>query len=137
MRELIVEVAEDMANHGLGVFGTSDPTLRTIYWGEMPATCVKGLLLIDTPGAPPQQYIDTEWLTLTVEAKAATSDEAKALLRAVYNTYNRRYDWETTNWHVYWSHALGSIVDSGRNVEGSKIFRLSVQFMCRNLNNVS
>ncbi len=136
-QELIVEVARDMAAHNLGVFGTSDPNDRTIYWGEMPAECKEGLLLVDSPGLAPHQYIDTEWQLIDVWAKAASSYDAKALLRRVYNTYHRRYDWNTSNWHVYWSKATGPIIDVNRNQEGSKLFRLSIQFMCRNLNNIS
>lgn len=137
MRELIVEVAEDVANHGFGIFGTSNPDARTIFWGEMPATVVEGLLLVDSPSPAPEYYIDTEYLVIDFWAKSPNSDRAKALLRDIFNAYNRRYNWDTTNWHIYFSKALGSIVDVDRDRQGGKLVRLSVQFICRNLNNVS
>lgn len=147
MRELIVEVAEDAANHGFGVFGTNDPSLRTIFWGEMPASVrgidglehsiPEGILLIDVSSPPPEQYIDTEHLIIDFWVKSPHSDRAKAMMRNIYNTYHRRNNWDTTNWHVYWSRALGNIIDADRDREGSKLLRLSIQFICRNLNNIS
>lgn len=135
--ELIVEVCRDAASHGFGTFGTSDPDARTIFYGDMPDTVVEGILLIDVPSPPPEQYIDTEYLIIDFWAKSAHTERAKALLRDIYNTYHRRYNWDTDNWHIYWSKALGNISDGGRDSENSKLVRLSVQFMCRNLNNIS
>jgi hypothetical protein len=137
MRELIYEVAEHAANNGMGVFGTSNPDNRTIFWGEMPANTTEGLLLIDVPSPAPHVYVDTEYLIIDFWARSPDSDRAKALLRQVYNTYHRHYNWDTTNWHIYFSKALGNIIDADRDREGGKLLRLSIQFICRNLNNVS
>jgi hypothetical protein len=137
MRELIKEVAMDMAAHGIGVFGTDDPADRTIFWGEMPDGVTKGVLLVQPPGPPPEKYIDTEKLILDIWVKNPSTDLAYEKMRDIYNLYNRRYHWTTDSWHVYWSIALGSIVDADRNREGSKLLRLSLQFMCRNLSNIS
>lgn len=137
MRELIYEVAQDVANHGFGVFGTGNPDNRTIFWGEMPEDVAEGLLLVDVQSPPPHQYIDTEYLIIDFWAKSPHSDRAKTLLRQIFDTYHRRYHWDTANWHISFSQALGNIVDADRARDGGKLFRLSVQFICRNLNNVS
>lgn len=137
MRELIYEVAIDIADHGFGVFGTSNPDNRTIFYGEMPDDAVEGLLLIQVPSPPPHQYIDTEYPVIDIWAKSPKTDRAYNLLRQVYNTYHRRYDWQTDNWHIYFSQALGNIVDVDRDRESGKLLRLSIQFISRNLNNIS
>jgi hypothetical protein len=137
MRELTQELAIDMANRGMGVFDTDDPTLRTIFVGDFPEGVKEGLFLVAVPSPPPEHYIDTQYPVIDVWARSPHSDRALALLRMVYDTYNRRYDWTTTNWHVYFSAVLGDIVDADRDSEGGKFFRLSIQFTCRNLNNIS
>lgn len=137
MRELIVELCEDIANHGFGTFGTVNPNDRTIFYGEMPDTVVEGLLLVAVPSPPPHQYVDTEYPIIDIWAKSPHTDRAYALLRNIYNTYHRRYGYQTTNWHIYFSQALGNIVDVDRDRESSKLLRLSIQFISRNLNNIS
>jgi hypothetical protein len=137
MRELIHELAIDIANHGFGIFDTSTPSNRTIYVGELPQGVAEGLLLVAVPSPPPHQYVDTEYPVIDIWAVSPHTDRAYALLRQIFNTYHRRYDWDTTNWHVYFSQALGNIEDVDRDREGGKLFRLSVQFISRNINNIS
>jgi hypothetical protein len=146
-RELIVEVAHDMDDNSLGVYATSSPELRTIFTGEMPDMVkdssgtdhpiVEGIVLVNVPSPPPHQYVDTEYLVIDFWSRSPHSDRSINLLRQVFNLYNRRYDWDTLNWHIYWSRALGGIVDADRDLDSGKMFRLSIQFLCRNLTNIS
>lgn len=136
-RELIVEVGADMENHGLGLFSPANPSNRTIYYGEMPADLEEGLLLIDVPSPPPEKYIDTEYLVIDIWAKSPHTERAQTLLRNVFNLYNRRNNYDLGSWHVYNSHALGGLIDADRDRQGGKLYRLSVQFISRNLSNIS
>lgn len=146
-RQLAHEFAIDMALQGLGVFDNADPASRTIFYGELPAEVIgldeqmhaipEALLIVPVASPPPQQYIDTEYPIFDVWAKSPHTDRAYQMLQQVYDIYHRRYNWDTVNWHIYWSRALGSIVDADRDLEGGKLLRLSVQFVCRNLNTIS
>lgn len=146
-RELEVEIAIDMHNRGLGIYNTSDPSLRTIFVGEMPDTVknlsgvdvpvVEGITLINVPSPQPHQYIDTEYPIIDFWARSPHSDRSKALLRSVFETYHRRYHLETDSWLIDFCQALGNIMDVDRDPNGGKLYRLSVQFICRNLSHVS
>lgn len=136
-KELPFEIAEDLHNAGIGVFGTSDPDARTIFVGEMPAETVEGILIVPVPSPPPHRYLDTEYLVLDFWSRAPHTDRSLALLRDVYERMHRRYQFSTGSWFVYFAAALGSIHDVDRDNEGGKMFRLSVQFICRNLSHVS
>ncbi len=137
MTELIVEVARDVANRGFGVYGTSNPDLRTIYTGLMPDTCVEGILITEVVSPSPHEYVATEYPILDFWAKSPKSDRARDLLRSVYDTFHRRYGYSYDDWYVYNSRALGAITNADSNNESSKLYRLTVQFRCRNLNTVS
>lgn len=137
MRSLSYELALDMQSRGIGVFATSDPTARNIFVGDLPQDVIEGIFIVQSPSPPPHQYVDTEYTVLDVWVRAPHSDRAYNLIQSIYDTYQRRANWETTNWHVYLSHALGSYVDLDRDLEGGKMLRLSIQFICRNLNNIS
>lgn len=136
MRELDYEIALLLQGAGIGQFTpvTGD---RNIYVGEMPEGVNEGILIVAVVSPPPHDYVDTEYTVLDFWAKSAHSDRARSLLKQVEELLHRNYDYETANWHVYFSRSLGSIVDADRNIEGSKLFRLGVQFICRNLNHVS
>lgn len=137
MRELVEELGIDMATRGFGVFGTSDPEQRTIFVGNMPPEVTEGIMLVMVNSPSPERYIDTEYQLIDVWVKSPKTDRAFDIIREIYNAYNRRYNWGTDSWHVYFSDSIGSTYDASRNGEGSKLLRLSLQFMCRNLNNVS
>lgn len=134
---LVKEIAELCHNFQIGTFSTTTPTDRTIFVGELPDFATEAIWLVESPSPPPHQYVDTEYTVIDFWARSAKSDRAHALLELVYNNFHRRYGYATANWTIYFSRALGSIVDVDRDLEGGKLFRLSVQFLCRNLNNLS
>lgn len=131
------EIALDMQVAGIGVFATADPATRNIYAGELPESVVEGIYVLSSPSPPPHQYIDTEYLVVDFWARSPHTDRAYDLLERVFELYHRRYDFMTAHWHIQFSQALGRIQDTNRDLEGGKLFRLSIQFICRNLNHVS
>lgn len=131
------EVAQLCQNFNIGVFEPVGSQVRNIWVGELPESATEAVWLVETPSPPPHEYIDTEYTVLDFWARSPDTDRAHQLLELVFNNFHRRYGYETANWHIYFSRALGSIVDVDRDREGGKLFRLSVQFICRNLNNVS
>lgn len=136
-QRLVKEIAQLCENFGIGIYSTANPAERTIYTGLAPDDLVEGIFIIEAQSPPPHTYIDAEYTVLDFWSRSPKTDRAHALLEMVYNNFNRRYHYETANWHIAFSHALGSIVDVDRDRESGKLFRLSVQFYCRNLNNLS
>jgi hypothetical protein len=134
---LIREIAIYCQQRGLGVFITSDPDSRTIWAGEMPADAVEALMLINVDSPPPHQYVDTEYPIIDFWYRSPYTERANEMMRLIQNTFHRRENWTTDNYHIYLSQALGSPVDVDRDNEGGKLLRLSIQFISRNLNNVS
>jgi hypothetical protein len=130
------EVAQLCENFSIGKY-SGDGTDRTIFTGEIPADVIEAIWIVESPSPPPHSYVDTEYLVFDFWSRSPKSERAHALLEEVFNNFNRRYNYDTANWHIYFSHALGSIVDADRDAENGKLFRLSVQFICRNLNTIS
>ena len=137
MNMLAAEIAEYIDGLGLGVFSTNNPSARTIFVGNFPQDPPEGIYIVQAVSPPPHEYVDTEYTVLDFYSISPHTDRGYALLQAVFDNLHRRGGYNTTNWNIYFSRALGSIVDIDRDREGSKLFRLSVQFICRNLNNVS
>lgn len=137
MSMLAREIAQEMENRGLGVFTTDTPSERTIFVGEVPDGVEEYLLIIPVPSPPPHQYIDTEYPVFDFWYRSPHTDRAYAKLETVYEVLHRRHHYALNNWWIELSRALGSITDADRDLEGGKLFRLSVQFICRNLNHIS
>lgn len=133
---LVKEIGQLCENFQIGTFSGSSDT-RTIWIGELPDNADEAIWIVESPSPPPHDYVDTEYTVLDFWARSPKTNRAHALLELVYNNFHRRYGYQTANWNIYFSRALGSIVDVDRDREGGKLFRLSVQFICRNLNNLS
>lgn len=131
------EIASLLASEGVGIFGTSDPTARTIFVGELPTTPTEGLYVIPIASPQGQLYIDTEYPVIDFWYVSAHTDRAYAKLELVFELLHRRTHYSTPNFYISLSYALGTIIDVDRTGERSKLFRLSVQFISRNLNHVS
>lgn len=136
-KELEYELAIQLDSAGFGVFGAGPGETRNIYVGEWPEDLQEGILVMPVPSPPPHQYIDTEYKVVDFWARSPHSDRGKALLRQVFEYYDRRYAFSTGTWYVSFSRILGDIEDASRDIEGGKLFRLSIQFISRNLNHVS
>lgn len=134
---LVREIAQLAHDYGIGVFGTGNPADRTIFVGELPDTAIEAIWLVEAPSPPPHTYVDYEYIVIDFWARSPKTDRAHELLEDVQNTFQRNYNYTTANWKVFFSHALGGIVDVDRDINGGKLFRLSVQFICRNLNTLS
>lgn len=134
------EIAQLCDEYNIGIFSPVSPQTvadRNIYVGELTRVPEEALLILETAGPPPHTYIDAEYKVLDFWARSPHTNVAYNMLQNVQNTFHRKYSYDTLNWHIAFSHALGTIVDVDRDVEGGKLFRLSVQFICRNINNVS
>jgi hypothetical protein len=136
-QRLAKEIAEMLDAAGIGVYSTSDPTLRTIFTGKFPSTVADGINVVESLGPPPHEYIDHEYPVLDFWSRSDDADRAHTLLEQVQGLFHRRNGYSTTNWYIYNSAALGAIVDVDEDREAGKLYRLSIQFICRNLNNVS
>lgn len=137
MTRLAKEIAELMDAANIGVYSTANPDARNIFTGTFPEGISQGISIIESPSPPPEKYVDTEYLVLDFWSRSDSTDQAHNLLELVYGYFNRKNGYSTANWYIYNSAALGGIVDVDRDREAGKLYRLSVQFICRNLNNVS
>lgn len=136
MRALSREIANLLEANGLGSINGTEAA-RTIWVGELPQAPVQGIILIESPSPPPHQYIDTQYTIIDIWVRHPNYPIAYELIQGVYNQLHRRYAYTAGRWYVSFSQALGGIVDVDRDIEGGKLLRLSVQFICRNLDNIS
>lgn len=134
---LAKEIAEMLDAAGVGVYSTADPTLRNIFTGKLPVDVAEGIFIIEAQSPPPHDYTDQEYPILDFWSRSDSPDTGHYLLEQVYGLLHRRNGYSTANWYIYNSSALGAIVDVDEDRETGKLYRLSVQFICRNLNNVS
>lgn len=115
----------------LGTFGIN------IFIGQLPEDVEQAIFLVPASSPPPHMYLDTEEHVIDFWVRSDHSDAAYQQLRAVYNQFHRRANYSLNDWYIYFSNALGTIMDMDRDREGGKLFKLSVSFLCRNINNVS
>lgn len=128
---LITELAEKLQDWGHGTINDD------LFIGLLPEDVSSGLFLVGTPSPPPHEYIDTEDINVDIWYRTDYPQTGYEKLRAIHRDLHRRANWSTNNWYIYFSRALGSIKDGDVDQEGGKVLSISVQFKCRNLNNVS
>jgi len=128
---LITEVAELVRERALGTVGVD------IFIGELPQDVTEGFFLVSAPSPAPHQYLDTEYTVIDFWYRTSHTAKGYEKMEQLKNAFHRRENYQTANWYIYFSEVLGSISDVDRDKEGGKLLRLSIQFICRNLNGIS
>lgn len=116
---------------GLGTFGTD------LFVDELPDTPVQAVLIRSAEAIPPNQYVDTKKQMVEFWSRSPYSETAYNKLMNIYNVFDRNSNWETDNWHIYFSECLGQPVNIDRDQNSGKMYRLSILLTYRNLNTVS
>lgn len=130
-QDIAQEIMEFLEARGIGTLGTD------MFIGTLPEEVTSGLYIVAAPSPAPHQYLDTLSIDYDFWYRHPKSNLAYQKLMDVYNLLHRKENWNTDNYHVYFSHALGQIKDNDRDREGGKLYSLSVQFIARNTNIVS
>lgn len=137
MSILAREIGQFLEDRGVGIMTTDNPAERTIFVGDAPEDPNEYLLIVQVPSPPPHAYIDTQYPIFDIWYRSAHTDIAYDKMQTVYEALNRKHHYALGNWWIELSRALGDITDADRDLNGGKLLRLSVQFICRNLNHVS
>ena len=115
----------------------------SFFVGELPEPGIDGqtiqdaLYLIEMPGPPPDQYVDTETHLFDLWVSSSDTKSASVLLTKAYNLIHRAANYTLVNWYVYFSHVTTTIHDESRGREGNKKLSVGFTVICRNLNNLS
>lgn len=100
--------------------------------GELIRT-VDGVFVTSTGSPALDAYNPVETYLVDFTAIHRNSQEAYNFLQEISRLFHQRQDYDTDNYHVYYSRSMGQITDLDRSGEGRKILRLSVLFITYNL----
>lgn len=103
-----------------------------LFIAELPRG-VNGVYMIATPTQEPDKETPVKYQTVDFWARNNKTPTAFSNLNALYNFFNRKEAYVTTNYEVYFSHALGEIEDVDRDIENGKLMRVSILFIIRSL----
>lgn len=130
MRPFIDEIC-DYISGGLGIpYGDTNNAYLRI--GDLQQG-VDGVIAIAMPSETPDLYTDVEYYSIDFWASNRSSARAYSDLQRIYKLLHQGDHYLTDNFEVYFSHALGQIEDLDRDGAGSKVLRLGIRFIVRNL----
>lgn len=110
-------------------FGTGSDNLLI---GEIvPGT--NGVFAVNSPTLPPDEYTAVEYYNLDFWAVNSNEAEGFEDLRIIYELLHRKVHYQTENFQIFFSHAIGQIDDLDRDGENRKTLRLGIRFITTNL----
>lgn len=134
MSLLIDEVCEYIDDHSTNFsYGSGSGNLKI---GEL-VLDTNGVFVEASPSPQPDKTTAEERQIIDFTSRDPDSDRAYQLLREIYEIFHRRQNYETDNYHIYFSNALDQPMDLDRDAEGGKVWKLSVLFIYSNLNLIS
>lgn len=130
---LIHDVATMCQDEGIGVLR------ENIFVGELPESTednpgANGLAVVSAPSTKPNMMIPYFDEVVEFWARERVDADGAKKLKEVLNLFHQKEHYETTNFHIYFSTAEGSIEDLGRDAERRKIWRVMLQFVYRDKN---
>lgn len=127
-------IIQDIANFTAD--NTSLVIRQTIFAGELKRG-VDGVFAVAAPSEPPDK--ETGILYQSVEFWARNSDTAKAFehLTEVFNLFDRKHHYNTSNYFIHFSHNDSLIEDMDKDAQGAKLLKLSVRFILNSTTAIS
>lgn len=123
------EIAKYLATAGFGTLGTD------IFVDQIGAE-TNGLYVESISGEL-NYYLPIEDVVLNIYAKYNSAEEAKTQLIDIKNYIHRMHNTVTTHAYIYSILAIGNIENVDRDLEYAKLYKLTIQVKCRDLNLIS
>lgn len=129
LMDIAYEMAQYLDDAGFGTLGTD------IFVGQIPAE-QDGIYIVRASGAL-NTYVPIESTLLDIYIKDTSASTAITNLESIKRYVHRMYDTQTANSNIYSILVLGDVDDVSRDLEYNKVFKISVQVMCRDNNLIS
>jgi len=95
-------------------------------------------IMMTTGGNEAQDiYQGLKYETIDFWIRNTSYEAGYQLTRDIIDLLHRLSNWETTDFHIFFSHAMGGVEDLDRDGEGKRIFKVSVRFIFRKLTEIS
>lgn len=102
-----------------------------LFIGQMPVDVSECVAVMYAPSPIPNQALQVYEQTLDFWSRNKNSDAGYGKLFAIMSLLHQAQNYEVEGYHVYFSNALGLIDDNDRDIEGRKLYKLSIRFIYR------
>jgi hypothetical protein len=108
-----------------------------LFTGEIPADVRNAVLVLNTAGNQPHEYLDTENLVIDIWTVYDNTPAGYDIAKQLYEFLHRKANFSLSNWYIYNCEAISGILDSDRTGENDKLHKVSFLFTCRLLASIS
>jgi hypothetical protein len=122
---MIEDIVTLLASENVGTAG------EDLLIGELPLDKKEAIAAMYAVSPVPHMTFDVYEQVVDFWSRYKSSKEAYDKLLALRTAVHRKYAYETDNFFIYFSNALGSIEDMGRNVERMRMYKISIRFIYR------
>lgn len=126
MRIFVEELADLVADNTSLTLGT------TLLVGEL-LRATEGVFMLTGSNVEPDRYLPTFNETIDFWSAYKKSDEGYDKLKEIYFYFHRKEHYTLDSYKIYYSNALGQIMDFDRDAEGRKLWKLTIDFTCLQL----
>jgi hypothetical protein len=122
---IIESVAKFLENNSLGTVG------EDIFIGELPLEVGDCVALVYAPSPDPNVAIDIYEQTIDFWSRNKNSGVSYSNLLDILELLHKKQNYSMEGFHVYFSNALGMVMDNDRDSERRKLYQLSIKFIYR------
>lgn len=127
--DISYQVAQYLATAGFGTLGTS------IFVGQLPAE--QNGVYVSRLGGLPNKYIPIEETVLDIYVKDTSASDAITKLENIKRYIHRMHTTETASAYFYTFLVIGDVEDVQRDMEYTKVFKITLQVMHRDKSLIS
>lgn len=124
---ILEDIAKLIEDQEIATMGT------TLFSGELPLDFPNSTAMIYSPSPEPDKSLEVYEMTIDFWNRNRNSENGFEILKSIMDFLHRKQNYETQNYHIYLSYALGMIEDLDRDSERRKLYKLSMRFIYREL----
>lgn len=127
--DISFQVAQYLATAGFGTLGTS------IFVGQLPAE--QNGVYVSRLGGLPNKYVPIEETVLDIYVKDTSASDAITKLESIKRYIHRMHTTETASAYFYTFLVIGDVEDVQRDMEYTKVFKITLQVVHRDKSLIS
>ncbi len=108
-----------------------DQGITNIYRSKAPVGTENVIWIVESPSPAPNPAIGYYEQNLDFWCRFRLTDSGRTALEAIETLLHRKESYDTTNFHIYLSALNNLITDMGEDIEGRKLYQLSMRFIYR------
>lgn len=122
---IIEDLAQYLSDNSVGTIASN------LFIGELPATTGDAIAIVYQYSPDQNKVLDYYEQDIDIWCKNKSAKHGYEKLLNIFRLLHGKGNYEMGDFHIYFSRAIGTILDNDKDEQGNKLYKLTLRFIYR------